>query len=172
MTEKRIELFIAMSLDGYIADKAGSVAWLEEIEGEGDNGYTTFLDEIDTVVMGHTTYKQLFTLTDTFPYSKKHVYVFSNEKAGTKDEYAAFVNGSVKNWLENTSGKSIWLVGGAQLVKKFLEEQQIDRFIITVAPIILGDGTPLFEKGTKEQLELEEVVKYGQFTQMTYRKKE
>lgn len=172
MTEKRIDLFIAMSLDGYIADITGSVGWLEEIEGKGDNGYTTFLDEIDTVVMGHTTYKQLFTLTDTFPYSKKHVYVFSNEKAGTKDENAAFVNGSVKNWLETTEGKSIWLVGGAQLVKKFLEENQIDRFIITVAPIILGDGTPLFEKGVRELLHLEEVVKFGQFTQMTYRKKE
>ncbi|MBC1433946.1 dihydrofolate reductase [Listeria rocourtiae] len=172
MTNKRIELFIAVSLDGYIADGEGSVGWLEEIEGDGDNGYTTFLNEIDTVVMGHTTYKQLFTLTDTFPYSKKHVYVFSNEKAGTKDEYAAFVNGSVKSWLENTEGKSIWLVGGAQLVKKFLDENQIDRFIITVAPIILGDGIPLFEKGTRELLHLEAVEKYGQFTQMTYRKKE
>ncbi|EUJ46478.1 dihydrofolate reductase family protein [Paenilisteria rocourtiae] len=172
MTNKRIELFIAVSLDGYIADGEGSVGWLEEIEGDGDNGYMTFLNEIDTVVMGHTTYKQLFTLTDTFPYSKKHVYVFSNEKAGTKDEYAAFVNGSVKSWLENTEGKSIWLVGGAQLVKKFLDENQIDRFIITVAPIILGDGIPLFEKGTRELLHLEAVEKYGQFTQMTYRKKE
>lgn len=169
MSEKQVALYIAVSLDGYIADENGSVEWLESIDSEGDAGYEAFFDNVDTVVMGRTTYQQIFSLTDTFPYSKKDVYVFSNTKAGTKDEYADFVTGTVDTWLNNIEGENIWLVGGAKLVKQFLEEKAIDRFVITIAPIILGKGIPLFEEDNEHALELEKVSHFGQFAQLTYK---
>lgn len=73
-----------MSLDGYIADENGSVEWLESVDSEGDAGYEAFFDNVDTVVMGRTTYQQIFSLTDTFPYSKKDVYVFLTQKQGQR----------------------------------------------------------------------------------------
>ncbi|WP_239255091.1 dihydrofolate reductase family protein [Listeria ilorinensis] len=169
MSEKQVSLYIAVSLDGYIADEDGSVSWLESIDSEGDAGYEAFFDNVDTVVMGRTTYQQIFSLTDTFPYSKKDVYVFSNTKAGTQDEYADFVSGTVDNWLNEISGEHVWLVGGAQLVKQFLKEKAIDRFVLTIAPIILGKGIPLFEQDDTHTLELEEVARFGQFAQLIYR---
>lgn len=56
MSEKQVALYIAVSLDGYIADENGSVEWLESIDSEGDAGYEAFFDNVDTVVMGRTTY--------------------------------------------------------------------------------------------------------------------
>ncbi|WP_163655104.1 dihydrofolate reductase family protein [Listeria sp. PSOL-1] len=169
MSKKHVSLYIAMSLDGFIADESGSVEWLEKIDGGVDNGYQEFFNHIDTVVMGKTTYQQLFTLTDTFPYSKKDVYVFSTEKAGTKDEYANFVSGKVNDWLSGIHGERIWLVGGAALVKQFLKERAIDQFVITVAPIILGKGIPLFEQDSIHPLKLDDVTRFGEFAQLTYK---
>ncbi|EUJ32750.1 hypothetical protein MFLO_06584 [Listeria floridensis FSL S10-1187] len=167
--EKHVSLYIAASLDGYIADELGSVAWLEAFEREDDAGYAAFLENVDTVVMGRTTYQQIFSLTDTFPYSKKNVYVFSRKKAQTADEYADFVSGNIRKWLDEIESTNIWLVGGAELVKEFLKEKAIDKFVITIAPVILGGGIPLFESDSRHLLELEEVAQYGQFAQLTYK---
>lgn len=84
MSEKQVALYIAVSLDGYIADENGSVEWLESIDSEGDAGYEAFFDNVDTVVMGRTTYQQIFSLTDTFPYSKKMSTFFPTRKLGQK----------------------------------------------------------------------------------------
>ncbi len=172
VTSKRVSLYIAVSLDGYIADELGSVEWLEKIQGEGDSGYEAFFDSVDTVVMGRTTYQQVFSLTDTFPYSKKDVYVFSRSKNEPADEYAAFVSGNVRDWLATIDGANIWLVGGAGLVRQFLKEEAIDKFVLTIAPVILGSGIPLFEADHPHSLKLEEVTRFGEFAQLTYGKLE
>lgn len=172
MANKRVSLYIAASLDGFIADELGSVEWLESVDSDGDAGYQAFFDNVDTVVMGRTTYQQIFSLTDTFPYSKKDVYVFSNKKAGSADEYADFVSGNINSWLNEIEGESIWLVGGAELVKQFLKEKAIDKFVITIAPIILGEGIPLFESDHRHHLVLEDVKRFGQFAQLVYRNEE
>ncbi|EUJ52731.1 hypothetical protein MCOL2_12609 [Listeria fleischmannii FSL S10-1203] len=170
MANKRVSLYIAASLDGFIADELGSVEWLESVDSEGDAGYQAFFDNVDTVVMGRTTYQQIFSLTDTFPYSKKDVYVFSNKKAGSADEYADFVSGNINSWLNEIEGESIWLVGGAELVKQFLKEKAIDKFVITIAPIILGEGIPLFESDHRHHLVLEDVKRFGQFCAISIQK--
>jgi dihydrofolate reductase len=75
---RNIVLFIAQSLDGYIATKEDSLDWLFKVEGEGDNGYSEFYEEIDTIIMGKRTYDWIMNYEKgQFPYKNKNCYVFS-----------------------------------------------------------------------------------------------
>lgn len=138
---KTVTLYIAESLDGYVATKGGSVAWLDEFN-DVDYGYSEFIKEIDTVVQGNTTYEQC---------EDKHVgknsYVFAEDADSRSEEGVAFVKGSIKefvNGLDENTHKNIWLVGGPNLLSGFLNEKQLDELIIFVMPVLLGDGIPLF----------------------------
>lgn len=75
-TKRKVVLFIAASLDGYIARENGSLDWLDVIEGKGDNGFTEFYQTIDTMIMGNATYDHLMTLVNKFPHSDKTCFVF------------------------------------------------------------------------------------------------
>lgn len=150
-------LYIATSLDGFIARKNGSVDWLAKYENSGeDYGYEEFLDSVGTVVLGNTTYQQFKA-----PYPNKTCYVFSRKNMGGK-ENITFVNSSAREFLNSLDDdEKIWLVGGADIIKEFLKNNLIEDFIITVIPTVLGEGIPLFEEGCGEhQLELQNIKKY------------
>jgi len=167
---RNIVLFIATSLDGYIARGDGTVDWLEAVEGEGDNGYSTFYETIDTLIMGNKTYEQLKTLVDEFPYKDKICYVLSR-KEQHHDENVQFIN-DVSAFLEQVKGSNIWLVGGAVLLDEFMKEDLVDEFIISVIPILLGKGIPLFKNGNPEvELELVHMRQFGQIAQLHYKKR-
>lgn len=75
-----VKLFIAQTLDGYIADKQDSLDWLMAVEGEGDNGISRFLSSVDIVIMGSRTYQWLLDQKlETWPYEDKMTYVFSRQ---------------------------------------------------------------------------------------------
>jgi dihydrofolate reductase len=141
---KRIILYIAQSLDGYIAKKDGSVAWLDEFSNPPnvDYGYSEFIKSIDTVVQGNTTYQQV-----KYKYTGKNNYVFSHSIANPADEGITFVKGSPREFVDSLDEKThqnIWLVGGPHLLASFLNERQVDELIIFIMPILLGNGIPLF----------------------------
>jgi dihydrofolate reductase len=145
-TRRKIVLFIACSLDGYIAGKDGDISWLFN---DQDYGYSDFLSRIDTVVMGRKTYDQVLEMGD-FPYHGKDCYVFSHSVMGG-DENVEFVNRPVNEFIDElrtTNGKDIWLVGGSELILDFMKVDVVDEFIISVHPIIIGEGIPLFQIGT------------------------
>jgi len=172
MTERKVVLFIASSLDGYIADENESLEWLFSVEGEGDNGYSAFYNTVDTVLMGNTTYKWLLNQNlEEFPYKNKDCYVFSRTKTADTEK-VKFIDEDIKSFIEKLKerqGKNIWLVGGGELFHSFLEEQLIDEMIVTVAPRILGKGVPLFKEGDyKYNLSLESVQKFNQFVELHY----
>ncbi len=154
--ERQIVLYIAMSLDGYIARRDGRIDWLN---GQGDvpdpdYGYDEFYRTVDTVVMGFTTYQQLIheLSPDVWVYENKKCYVASTVWL-EPDGRVEFVSGDVTAFiadLKNQPGLDIWLVGGSQLVKPFIEQDLVDQYIITVIPTILGDGIPLFHVGNPE----------------------
>jgi dihydrofolate reductase len=140
---RRIRYFVASSLDGYIARTDGSIGWLFH---DADYGYAAFYSTIDTVVMGRTTY-ELSLSFGPYPFSGKKAYVFSKTKAGTRDEHAEFVAGDVGALiagLRAQPGRDIWLVGGAQLAREFLAADLIDEYIVSIHPVLLGSGIPLF----------------------------
>ncbi|KGR74386.1 dihydrofolate reductase family protein [Ureibacillus sinduriensis] len=170
--KRKIVVFIASSLDGYIATKEDSLDWLFEVEGEGDNGYSEFYETVDTVVMGKRTYDWLINQgLEEFPYKNKVCYVYT--RSCLEDtENVKFVNGDVKEFVEKLkrkNGKNIWLVGGGELLQAFIQEEMVDEFIVTIAPTILGSGIPLFREGSYQMnLSLLGTKNYKQFVELHY----
>ena len=121
---KKVSLFIAMSLDGYIADSKGSVEWLTGQGNDDDNidAYSEFVKDIDTVIMGWNTYHQIVTelSPDEWVYDDFTTYVVTH-KPKTSSDKINFTNESsvdlVKK-LREESGKDIWICGGATLIQQ------------------------------------------------------
>jgi len=137
---KRLKLFIASSLDGFIARKDGSIDWLFT---DADYGYADFYSSVDTVLVGRRTYEQALTLEDS-PFSGKSCFVFTRKAAGAAGP-VTFVSGDIAEFtraLKDGQGRDIWLVGGSETVAAL--KHLIDDFIISIHPIILGEGIPLF----------------------------
>ena len=148
---RKIKLFIACSLDGFIAREDGGIDWLFT----GDYGYKEFYSSIDTVLMGRKTYELSLKLGET--YKDKKAVVFSTKKNLKKSSKIEFVSDAVKftKKLKKLKGKDIWLVGGGEIVSVLLNNYLIDEMQIFVHPIILGKGVPLFKdikKGTELKL--------------------
>ncbi|SDW94141.1 Dihydrofolate reductase [Marinococcus luteus] len=171
---KPVILFIAASLDGYIADEEGNIDWLMKAGGEGDNGYDEMYRRVDTVVMGRKTYEHVLVLTDAFPYSDKDCYVFSTSRLESGGQ-VSFVKGDVAEWLQNKRldpGSGIWIVGGADIIDPLLNEELIDEYIITLTPDLLGSGIPLFKQrsGQPKRLHLHKVKQWGELAQLHYKR--
>lgn len=166
-------LYIAASLDGFIAREDGSIDWLEVAEGDGDNGYRAFYETIDTIIMGNKTYQHTKILTDDFPYKGKQCFVFSRQKE-IQDENVHFINEEIPSFLQKLKeqdGSKIWIVGGAVLLDAFMKADLVDEFIISIIPINLGKGIPLFKTNNPEvQLKLTHIQQYGQIAQLHYKK--
>jgi dihydrofolate reductase len=169
---REVILFIAASLDGYIAKKDDNLDWLLETQADWDNGYNAMYDSIDTVIMGRKTYDYVVEHSEQFAYSDKQCYVYSNTKSG-RDEYVEFVKGDIvplMNKLKAQEGKDIWLVGGGELIIDFIQNDLIDEYRLFITPHLLGEGIPLFKSGFSEkQLNLIDVKLNGQFVEMVYR---
>jgi dihydrofolate reductase len=134
--------FIATSLDGYIAGLAGEIDWLFT---DQDYGYTPFYAGVDAVVMGRKTYDLCLTFGE-YPYPGIPNYVWSRTRHG-KNEHATFVSGDIAAFikgLKQQEGKTIWLVGGSALVGEALRHDLLDELIVSIHPIVLGSGIPLF----------------------------
>lgn len=167
-------LYIASSLDGYIATKEDSLEWLFKVEGEGDNGYTEFYETVDTILMGKRTYDWIIQEMEEFPYKNKECYVFS--RSSYEDtENVKFIHEDIKsfvNKLKNKDGNNIWVVGGGELLHSFIQENLVDEFIITLAPTIIGNGIPLFKEGNYQlELSLKGIKRFNQFVELSYVKK-
>jgi dihydrofolate reductase len=140
---RKLVLFIAASLDGYIARPDGGIDWLFT---DQDYGYQAFYDSVDTILMGRRTYDQVLSFGD-YPYAGKHAYVFSTrplswanaDVEAVSEDAASFISR-----LKHADGGPIWLVGGAALIKTCLERDMIDEFMVSFHPLILGGGIPLF----------------------------
>lgn len=172
MSQRKLVLFIASSLDGYIATEEHSLDWLFAVEGEGDNGYSEFYDTVDTILIGRVTYDWIMEYEKgNFPYKEKECYVFSRiELEGRKD--VTFIHEDVIQFtegLKNKDGKNIWLVGGGNLLDTFLKEKLVDEIIITISPVILGSGIPLFRNNSFQTiLSLRGINRFNQFVELHY----
>ena len=153
-------LYIASSLDGYIARPDGSVDWLDDLPapetgGEEDYGYGEFFAGVGVVLMGRVTYEQVLSFDVDYPYAGVEGYVFSTTRAGERDENVRFVNGDdipgLIEGLKQRGSGNIWLIGGGQLVREFLIQDLVDRIELFVLPVILGAGLPLFPPPTPQR---------------------
>lgn len=154
--KRKVILYIAVSLDGYIADADGKVGWLggENPDYAGDYGYSDFIKNIDTIVMGKKTYRQIVTelSPDEWVYSGMKSYVATHHPQEDTDEIlftAEPVTELVKR-LKKEPGKDIWICGGADVANQLMEADEIDEYHLTIMPVILGSGIRLFAEKSRE----------------------
>lgn len=158
---RKIILFIASSLEGYIARKNGEIDWLFT---DQDYGYNEFFQDVDTVLMGNRTYQQILGFGD-YPYPGKQSFVFSQIRQGHKDKNVEFIGNNWLNFvdsLRHNRGKNIWLVGGGKTIHNFLLHDLIDEIILSIHPLILGEGIPLIisDPNCETKLQLKQVKTY------------
>ncbi|WP_294580042.1 dihydrofolate reductase family protein [uncultured Thomasclavelia sp.] len=148
---KKIILYIAMSLDGYIADHNGQVDWLQ---GQDDqvtmiDTYSPFIKNIDTIIMGYKTYHQIITqlAPDNWVYQQQTSYVITHRQLSSTDNiiFTSKSPSQIVFELKKQPGKDIWIYGGANIINQLMKDNLIDEYYITIIPTILGSGIRLFE---------------------------
>lgn len=151
---RKVILYSAVSLDGFIARTNGDIDWLFQGEEGQDYGYADFIQTIDTVIMGGTTFRQILTFEGDFPYADKRCYVVTRDVA-LKHEYAEFIHHDiidhVNTWKNEIVGKNIWLVGGSEINTILLEHQLIDELQLFIHPVFLTKGIRLFNEINLDQ---------------------
>ena len=176
---RKVVLFIAMSLDGYIADINGNVDWLhgQSNKVENEETYSEFVKGIDTVIMGWTTYHQVVTVLSPMEWVYKDFtsYVITHKQQASTDNIK-FVNeppSSLVQRLKEQKGKDIWICGGASIVLQLMQEKMIDRYHISIIPTILGSGIRLFGSHDAElTLKLIRTQNYNGMIDVVYENRE
>ena len=147
-----VVLFIAMSLDGYIAAPDGSIGWLggQDAESNDFGSYERFIAGVSDVVLGYTTYHQLTTelMPGAWPYAAQTSYVLTHRKDEPEQAGVVFTDEPVASLigrLKAQSGGEIWICGGASVANQCMRQGLIDRYHINVMPTMRGAGIRLFE---------------------------
>ena len=154
-------LYIAMSLDGFIAREDGSVDWL--MEYDDDYGYADFIESIEAVIMGRKTYEQIKTLSNNYPYKDKNTYIVTRNLSLDCPFDHKIISDDIENEIiriKEKSKKNIWLVGGERLVNYCLDHCLIDRVILFIVPILINSGIRLLKNLKPTNLKLENIKKY------------
>lgn len=155
---RKVVLGLGISLDGYIARKNGAVDWLSM---DWDYDWTAFFKTIDVVLMGRKTWEVALGMNPKKktkakaknPYGAMETYVFSQTLETSGVEGVEIISGNLREFIENLkakAGKNIWLSGGGELAKSFLDEDLVDEINLGVTPLLLGSGIPLFPELIRE----------------------
>ncbi|MAY98269.1 dihydrofolate reductase family protein [uncultured Nocardioides sp.] len=181
----RAHFYTATTLDGFIADEHDSLEWLlsQEHEEGGPLDYATFIEGIGALAMGATTYEWVRAHLESggggepgggdpgaWPYSQP-TWVFTHrDLPAIEGADVRFVQGDVEPvWQEMVAaadGKDVWVVGGGGLAADFAEAGHLDRLMLSIAPVTLGAGRPLFPRPF--DLRLVELARHGAFACAIY----
>ncbi len=144
---RKLCLFIAMSLDGYIAKPNGDISFLDEMNQEGeDYGYKAYIEMVDTVLLGRKTYDKILSMGMENHYGERDVYVISRTPRKNSGN-VTFYSGDIKKLvtaLKSKHGKNIYCDGGAETIQQLLNADLVDEMTISIIPILLGEGIRLF----------------------------
>ncbi len=171
---RKLILYIAQSLDGYIAAPNDDLSFLDVVRADTNNGkeedygYSDFIATVDTVLIGRKTYDWVLKQNGNYPNSEdKKTYVITRQEKPTEGNliFSTEKLKSLVHWLkyaeEEQTGKDIFCDGGADLVNSLLREDLIDEMIISVIPVLLGNGIKLFQDDRPfRKLELIETKTY------------
>ncbi|CAN5601459.1 dihydrofolate reductase family protein [soil metagenome] len=164
----RTVYYAACTLDGYIAEPAEKLSWLTGFDGAGYAGedgaglpmrdaYPEFFASIGSIVMGSKTYE--FMLGNEWPYGDLPVWVYtSRELPPIEDGRVEFLRGDVRErhpeMLEAAGDRDLWVLGGGELASQYSDAGLLDLLTLTVTPIVLGEGIPLFAKPQPKPMRL------------------
>lgn len=160
-------LYTAVSLDGYIADEHGKIDFLDHPRfalPDEDYGYASFLDSVDTIIMGYNTYAQIISFEGGFPYKGKECIVLSRSRDIELADPSITVSTDASVDVlraQKASNKIIWLVGGGATNAQLHGLDLIDEMILTYIPTTLGKGIPLFREN-------EQVLEWSNVQTKTY----
>lgn len=154
MKERKVQVFIAASLDGFIAGQDDDLSFLSLVETHGeDYGYHDFMKGIDCIVVGRKTFDWVVKETGTLPHPETETWVFSRTRGMSQgnirftDENPA----SLVKRLKTGNGKGIYCEGGSEIIHQLLQANLVDEIILSLIPVMLGNGTPLFLKNIPYQ---------------------
>ena len=179
---RRIVLYLGMSLDGFAADRAGGVDWMEgqDPSDRREGSYDQFIQTVDTVWMGRTTYDQVTQQLSpgVWPYEGLETYVFTHRPApgvvvpaGVRFTDAPLDR--LARELRTRPGRDIWLCGGADLARQALALDLVDQLRLTILPVLLGGGAPLFGPlDAPKKLALEQIEEQNGMVECVYRRRE
>jgi dihydrofolate reductase len=185
-SKPRVTLHMVSSLDGFIAKKDNSVAWMDSASvyeagaSISEEEVAAFIKTIDCYVLGARTYEHALELG--WPYGDTPVVVVTSRESPPASTGASatasgkkqveFYSGDLKTLVDVKLApryRNIWLVGGAMLCQRFLELGLVDEIVLTIAPVLLGDGLRLFGAMTEEKWNLKNVVAYKNgFVELSY----
>lgn len=172
---RKVVLYIATSLDGYIAKPNDDLSFLDMVQKEGeDYGYFDFINAVDTVIVGRKTYDWVMKQVPEFPHADKNTFIITRTARPSIGK-THFYTGDLKTLvlkLKSEEGKNIFVDGGAEVIHELLKQDLIDEMIISVVPILVGEGTRLFKSGRPEQkLELLNIKHFDTGLIQTYYKR-
>lgn len=152
--DRKVIVYIATSLDGYIAKPNDDIGFLSIVEQDGeDYGYADFIKTVDAVIVGRKTYDKVISMGFDFPHADKDTYIITRTPRpdiGSVKFYTGDIKELVGN-LKSGKGKNIFCDGGAEIVNELLKDKLVDELIISVVPVLVGNGTKLFNDGRPEQ---------------------
>ena len=156
--------YVASSLDGYIAIPDGGLEWLAPFEGKDEEyGYTEFYESIDAVLLGSRTYEKCLTF-GAWPFPGKPSWVFSRRGIAAAHEDIIITPDRPEQVMAELKERGVgraWLVGGGALAGSFRDRRLITEYIVSIIPVILGEGIPLFAaSGEREYLRLADSRSY------------
>ena len=139
-----------MSLDGYIAGLNDSLDFLATVEKEGeDYGYAAFLETVDSIIIGRKSYDKVLSMKISYQYTNKEVYIITRTPKPNEGSFHYYTGGLkelvVKLKYETTLPRlNIYCDGGAEIVNELMKDNLIDEYIISIIPVMLGNGVTLF----------------------------
>ena len=147
--KRKAVVFIAASIDGFIATTDGDLSFFSAVEKEGEAyGYAPFISVVDTVVLGKKTYDKVIAMGYPFPHADKEAYIITRtpkEAVGSAQFYTGDVVELVQQ-LKQQEGRTIFVDGGAYVVNRLLQAGLIDELYLSIIPVLLGSGIALFEQ--------------------------
>lgn len=158
-----------VTLDGYLANKNHGLSWLYETGATEETGYEDFYRKMDVIIMGRRTFEEIARLEDPGSvYPTTENYVFTHDATLSQSGFIP-VSGDVLEFVSGLGDKNIWIVGGNTVLAPLLDADMVDCLIVQVAPVLLGEGIPLFtQREGLRRFHLDEVKRYGQFAELVY----
>jgi dihydrofolate reductase len=147
----RVVYYAAATLDGYIADSEDNIDWLTQYDGgEPDadpmDGYDAFYEDVGALVSGSVTYEWILDNANEWPYPGKPYWVLTSRDLRRVEGQDVRFNGSHEEMIASAGDRKLWIVGGGGVASQFAEAGLLDQVRVTVVPVVLGAGKPLFER--------------------------
>jgi dihydrofolate reductase len=172
-TSARVRVFIACSLDGFIAGDDDDLSWLPPPSDGDDFNYSAFMSEVGCLLMGRATYRVVAAFPGDWPYPVP-VLVATTQSLTPKASSVRAVRGDIGALLDEAlavaGGKDVYLDGG-NMIRQALDIGRVDELTVSIVPTILGRGAPLFAGAQRQALEVVTVRPYPTLTQLVLRPK-